>query len=244
MSDLPPEMADGEDLTAGEYALGVLDRAERAAAEARIAREPGFAREVEAWQARLYPMADAVAEVSPPAHVWPTIQRALGPTDPKVVHLAQRRAVAFWRNWAMAATAAAAVALVFLVVRPPAPPPVAPPAPAAPAILIASLNDKSGHGVMTAAYSPASGELHVTPNLALQIGRNRAAELWLIAADGVPRSLGVIDGAHPSAVRVPDALRRSAQPSAILAITLEQPGGSPNGKPTSKPLWVGHLASI
>jgi len=244
MSDLPAEPFDGEDMTAGEYALGVLDQGERAAAAARAEREPAFAREVEAWQERLYPMADAVAEVTPPAHIWPRIQRALGPTTAKVVDLAQRRAVAFWRNWAVAATAAAAVALVFLVVRQPAPTPAAPPAPAAQALLIAELTDKDGHGFLRVTYDQAKGELRAVPSLTLPVGDKRAAELWLIPADGVPRSLGVIDTAHPTVVKVSDTLRPGAKTEAALAITSEQPGGSPTGKPTTTPKWIGKLGAV
>jgi anti-sigma-K factor RskA len=242
MSDLRPEDFDGEDMTAGEYALGVLDRTERQAAEARIEAEPRFAREVEAWQSRLYPMADAIGEVHPPAQVWPRIAQALGPKAEKVVVLAHRRAVAFWRNWAVAATAAAAVALVFLAVRPVTPPPAAP-APAAQPILVAELTDPKGHGFITATYDPAQGVLRASPNMTLPVPARRAAELWLIPADGVPRSLGVIDVAHPSTVKVADPLRSGAKPTAILAITIEQPGGSPTGKPTTKPLWIGKLAT-
>lgn len=243
MSDLQSEVFDGEDLTAGEYVIGVLDRGERQAAEARIAAEPGFAREVQAWEARLYPMADAIREVRPPAEVWPRIQRALGPSAEKVVVLAQRRAVAFWRNWAIAATAAAAVALVFLAVRPVTPPVVAPAPVAAQSLLVAELSDLKGRGFITATYDPAKGVLHAAPNLALPVPTNRSAELWLIPADGVPRSLGVIDVAQPSTVKVSDTLRSGAKPTAVLAITIEQPGGSPNGKPTTKPIWVGKLAA-
>ncbi len=243
MSDLQPEEFDGEDMTAGEYALGVLDRAERQAAEGRAAREPAFAREVEAWQEKLYPMADGIAAVQPPAHVWPRIVRSLGAGASNVVDLAQRRAVAFWRNWAFAATAAAAVALVFLAVRPETfKLPVAP-VPAPQPLLLASLTDPQGHGFLTATYDQASGVMHVSPSLTLPLGEKRAAELWLIPADGVPRSLGVIDPAHPSVMKVSDALRPGAKVSAVLAITIEQPGGSPNGKPTTKPKWAGKLTA-
>ena len=121
MSDPSPPI-EGEDLTAAEYALGVLDRSERTAAEARASREPAFAAEVQAWDERLSPLIGAIASVTPPATLWPRVVRAIdgtaaandsgraGPT---------RHTVAFWRNWALGATAAAALALVVLAIRPP-----------------------------------------------------------------------------------------------------------------------------
>jgi len=244
MSELNPVDFDGEDLSAGEYALGVLDRAERAAAEARMAAEPRFAREVEAWQERLYPMADAVKAVEPPAHVWPLISRGLGPVGAKVVDLAQRRAVVFLRGWAVAASAIAAVSLLFLGVRPNlAPPVVTPPAPAAQPLLVAELTDTNGRGFITATFDPATGVLHTTPTTALPVPKTRSPELWLIPADGTPRSLGVIDTTHATTVKVSDALRPGAKAQAVLAITLEQSGGSPDGKPHAKPTWVGKMAA-
>ncbi len=245
MSDFNAEDIDGEDVSAGEYALGVLDGAERRAAETRLAREPAFALQVEAWQARLCPMAETIAPVTPPTTAWPRIERALGRGNVKVVDLAQRRAVAFWRSWAIAATAAAAAALVVLAVKPaalltPAAPPT--PAPASQPVLVAELTDKTGHGFMTVTYDQTKGELHIAPSVALPVSHDRAAELWLIAADGVPRSLGVVDPAKPTAVRVAEPLRPGAKPASVLAITVEPPGGSPTGKPTTKPIWTGKLA--
>jgi anti-sigma-K factor RskA len=243
MSDLTEDF-DGEDLSAGEYALGVLDGHERNAAAERVEREPAFAREVQAWEERLYPMASAIRETTPPAHVWPRIQRALGPHETRVVDLGQRRAVKFWRAWALAATAAAAVAVLFLAVRPQAIAPVTLPVPAAQPLLIAELVDKDGHGFITASYDPNKGELRTVPSLGVPIGVNRAAELWVIAGDGNPRSLGVIDASHPTVLRVSDALRPSAKATSVLAITSEQPGGSPSGKPTTAPKWSGKLITI
>lgn len=244
MSDLPPEVEDGEDLSAGEYALGVLEAQERAAAEARMLAEPGFAQEVEHWQARLYPMADAVRPVEPPATLWPRILKALGP-DTKVIDLAQRRAAMFWRNWAVASTAAAAVALLFLAIRPPAPQPTAPTTTVTVVqpLLVAELSDPRGRGFITATYDPKEGVLHASPNASLPIPKGRSPELWIIPADGVPKSLGVIDQAHQTTVKISDVLRPGAKADATLAITLEQEGGSPDGKPHAKPVWAGKLGS-
>lgn len=245
MSELPPEPDAGEDLTAGEYALGVLETRDRATAEARILAEPAFARDVEDWQERLYPMAEAVRPVEPPASLWPRILKALGP-DTKVIDLAQRRAVKFWRNWAVGASAAAAVALMFLAIRPPAPPPTVPapgPVTVVQPVLVAELSDKRGRGFITATYDAKDGVLHASPNLSLPVPKGRSPELWLIPADGVPKSLGVIDMAHPTTVKVSDVLRPGARLEATLAITLEQEGGSPDGKPHAKPVWVGKLGT-
>jgi anti-sigma-K factor RskA len=62
-------------------------------------------------------------------------------------------------------------------------------------------------------------------------------ELWVIAPDGVPRSIGVGSDAPMQAMTVPDAMREGLlraglqQTGAILAVSMEPPGGSPTGRP-------------
>src|SRR5271165_3470327 len=82
MSDMPPDSApptdlDNEDLTAAEYALGVLSRADRAVAEARAARDPEFAKDTLAWVMRLAPMIEDVTPVEPSAALWQRIEAAI-----------------------------------------------------------------------------------------------------------------------------------------------------------------------
>ncbi len=248
MSGVDTPLEDGEDLMAAEYALGVLSRAERAAAEARVLREPAFAAEVQAWDERLSPLIAFITPVAPPATLWPRVVRAIdapaAANDAAGPRLT-RHTVAFWRNWALGATAAAALALVVLAVRPPQiAAPIAPaPAPAAQPVLVAQLVSK-GVGSLTATYDPAKGAIYAVPGSGLTIPKDRAAELWLIPADGKPRSLGVVDPDKPTLVKVSDVLKPGALPAATLAITVEQPGGSPNGQPTTTPKWVGKLATI
>ena len=108
-----PELPETEALAA-EHALGVLSGAERATAELRMARDPAFAAEVEAWRARLAPMLDALADVTPPAHVWARIARALPAND-------NAGGLRFWRMATMGALGLAAASLavtVFVANRP------------------------------------------------------------------------------------------------------------------------------
>jgi anti-sigma-K factor RskA len=56
-------------------------------------------------------------------------------------------------------------------------------------------------------------------------------ELWLIAQDGVPVSLGLL-AAGGETVLVPPADLAAQLPGATLAVSAEPPGGSPTGSPT------------
>ena len=66
-----------DELLAAEFALGVLEGAERTTAEQRVMRDRGFARLVEEWEQRLAPWAAEVREVPPPPQVWDRITGAL-----------------------------------------------------------------------------------------------------------------------------------------------------------------------
>ncbi|PWG68431.1 hypothetical protein DF186_25135, partial [Enterococcus hirae] len=57
-------------------------------------------------------------------------------------------------------------------------------------------------------------------------------ELWLIA-DGAdaPVSLGVLDNAGTTRIRVPDDIAPGVR-TGTIAISIEPPGGSPTGAPT------------
>ena len=91
-----PDLSESEALAA-EHALGVLDARERAAAEARMATDPAFAADVEAWRERLAPMLESVAAVPPTPELWRRIERLLPAND----NGALMNRLKFWRNSAM-----------------------------------------------------------------------------------------------------------------------------------------------
>jgi anti-sigma-K factor RskA len=70
----------------------------------------------------------------------------------------------------------------------------------------------------------------------------KSFELWLIS-DKLqrPRSLGVIDSSNFTARPVLSSYDADTINAATYAITVEQAGGSPDGKPTSAPVFAGKL---
>ncbi|MEG0886256.1 MAG: RNA polymerase subunit sigma-70, partial [Janthinobacterium sp.] len=100
---------------AGEYVLGTLALAERAAVEQRLPREPALRDAVDAWEQRLLPLTTLAPPEAPSAQLWPRISASL--FTPKAVRQAGGwqawwNSLAFWRVLAgggLAATAALAV---------------------------------------------------------------------------------------------------------------------------------------
>jgi anti-sigma-K factor RskA len=217
---------------AGEYVLGLLDAAGEATVNARIATDSAFAAEVDAWRERLAPM--LAGEEAAPAHIWAAIQNALpGPSGQDV----GSGKLLFWRTLTGISVGAAAILGILLLQKPEA---VAPPAPEAP--LIAALGSETGNASLTASYDVGTGRMIVTP-VSLDTGE-LYPELWIIPADGTPRSLGIVESRQATAMTVPADMRRYMDSGGTLAITSEPQSGGPGGKPSGPVIASGKITTI
>jgi len=241
MSERPddggPELPEDEALAA-EHALGVLTAAERAEAELRMARDPAFSAHVEAWRARLAPMLEALPGVEAPAELWARIVRALPAND--------NGALLAWRRAALGGfgLAAASIAAVVVLLANPgliAPPP--PPAQAPPALLNARLDTDKGQHLFVAAYDPSRHAVMVNSLVPAGTDPGHVHQLWLIPADGRPRSLGFVPVGASVALPLGD-LAPMADQSAKLAVSVEGPGGSQKDGPTGPVVAVGQLTPV
>lgn len=233
MTDLDDDPRD--DITAAELALGLLDGEDRAAAVRRVLAEPEFAREVERWREHFALLFAQWPEVAPSDELARRLDRSLAPAA------VPRR---FWPALAIAASAIAAVLAGILILQPAqvAAPPSVPTGPAVPTF-VANLAPANGAGaVVPALYDPARHEIQVAAAALAEPGRS--AELWLIPADGKPRSLGLLAGGSRTTVKLTPELRALIGPKAALAVSSEPRGGSPTGRPTGAILASGSLIPV
>lgn len=230
MSDDPTNAGENGQSLAAEYVLGVLDAGQRRAAERQRAEDPAFAAEVAFWEERLGVLAGEVTPVTPPERVWSRIDAALMPK--------QRRtnlwnSLWFWR-WsaaASAALAAASLAVVYVAVVAPARAP-----------LVATL-EASGRTGFLATIEPGHKAITIVPATLTDVGQ-RALELWVIAPGDQPRSLGLIEAGRPVRIAVPANLTGHVIANAVLAVSVEPPGGSPTGAPTGPVIASGNLTNL
>lgn len=69
----------------------------------------------------------------------------------------------------------------------------------------------------------------------------KSYELWIVPSKfGEPHSIGVIDGEFTASGGLA-GYDAAAVNNSIYAVTIEDKGGSPSGKPTAQPLWAGKL---
>jgi len=219
-----------DELLAAEYALGVLTGAERAAAEQRAAREPAFARLVGDWEQRLAPWAAEITEVAPPAQVWDRITSAL-PAQTQPSGLWQ--SLAFWRGLSLAAGALAAACLAALIY-------VGAISQQQP--LVATI-EGGGNRQFVATIDARRGTVSIVP-AAFSADATRVPELWLIPPDGRPRSVGLLRPDQTVTIALPAGLAALAKDNAVLAVSLEPPGGSTTGLPTGPVIATGKLTSL
>jgi anti-sigma-K factor RskA len=228
--------ADRDDLDAlaGEYVLGTLAPDERRAADARYAADAGFRRAVSAWEIRLQPLADAAGEAAvAPAlreRVLAGVAQAPGPaaTDGNVVML--RRSVRRWQVTAALAAAAAAVLAVVVVTGALRPAPQTE--------FVAVLTAGGDAPAFVATVNTEAGTISLR-RVADAAPADKSYELWSIAPNEAPKSLGVVEQASFT-----QPLPASpAGDDLTLAITLEPKGGSPTGAPSGAPIFSGVLVA-
>ncbi len=219
------DKSDDDRALAGEYVLGVLPPEEARAVSARLATDPDFAALVASWQDDLAGLADEIAPVDPPA-------RVLRATERRLFGARRRR----WWGWAAPIALAAALAAAVLVW--PGFDPRGPVPPEAPAYR-AELVSQDGDLRLAAAYDAGAGTLFVAREGGV-VPAGRALELWIIAGDDAPVSLGVLPDSPAMVVAVAPDLR-TALDGAVLAVSDEPAGGSPTGQPTGAVLATGAL---
>lgn len=247
MNTIDPTAAPPEDENpAAEYVLGVLGATERRAVEARIEREPRFAREVGAWEERFMPLVEQVTPANVPEYVWARILSALNlaparPITPTAGKASWWDSLGFWRTLSGGALAAAAALAAVLYLTPAVLPPTVP-GPLAASMASTLLHDDGSPG-MVVTIDPASRTMTLAP-VAVALRDDRVAELWLIPEGQAPRSLGILDAKNTRRVAIPEKLLAEFATTAVLAVTLEPPGGAPGGVPSGPIIAKGGIAVL
>ncbi|WP_296194101.1 anti-sigma factor [uncultured Microbacterium sp.] len=91
--------------------------------------------------------------------------------------------------------------------------------------------DVAGGGTLTVHWSPALGQAVAVPEGLGALSSDQTYELWLVR-DGGAIPAGTFTEAGADGAVVDGALR----PGDVVAVTVEQAGGSPTGQPTTTPI--------
>ena len=204
---------------AAEYVVGTLDIDERRAAVERLAVDPAFRAMVAAWEKRLQPLADAAKPLPPNTHLFDGILSRIATTSPAAAAggnvVALRRSITRWRIGAAVAAAAAAVLLAVVVIDRTQTPQTE---------FVAMLTSDGKAPAFVVTVDTVKSTLSIR-RVADAAPADKSYELWAVQPGADPKSLGVIEQAtytRPLPYQANEL---------VLAVSLEQKGGSVSGKP-------------
>jgi anti-sigma-K factor RskA len=231
------------DIQAAEYVLGTLSAEERAAFEAVLATSEAARQAVAAWEQRLAPLGEEVADVTPPGFVWDGIEKALPePSRPApTVSLQHERDQApslasllrsrnRWRSAAYVAAALAAALAFFSIDR------VLVNNQETGASYVAVVSRGGNEPALIIRVDLATNTVFVRP-VATEVPQGHSLELWYIGEGKAPESMGLVDRASE---KIPLPAGASIE-KANFAVTVEPKGGSPTGGPTGPVVYSGQL---
>ena len=220
-------MSDTLDELASEYVLGTLPAEQRREVEQRLLHDAELRAAVDAWEHRLLPLTALAEPVSPPAQLWRRIER-----DITTARTPWWQMLALWRSLAGAGLVASLVLATLLLIRPPT----------APTFLV----------VLVAPHSQAPGwviqasnneQIQLIPVGVMEVPADKALQFWT-KGDGWqgPVSLGLVKPGQTLSVPL-DQLPPLA-PNQLFELTLEDPNGSPTGKPTGPIQAIGRAVKV
>jgi anti-sigma-K factor RskA len=214
---------------AAEYVLGTLKGGARRRFESWMFQDADLRNITAQWRQRLEPMAEFAGDVKPPRHVWSGIERRL---NLKKQGAGWRfwlsESLAFWRTLGLVSSGLAALLLVAVLNRGADVPAIS---------YVATLTDDKTQTALLVTADQRHHALDVRLLGAAPVPADKSLELWAVPKSGAPRSLGVLAA---NGGRFPLTDKAIGVDVALLAVTLEPKGGSPdpNG-PTGPILYKG-----
>ena len=243
---------DLDNAMAGDYVMGLLDGAEHAAAEQRLATDPSFAHAVSAWRARLADL-DLTAEETPPSPaLWQRIADATrtAPIDALPSARAALRGATLWHDikfWRVAGIGGGLAALLFAVIMIGALTTsrhlrhdLIALAQSKPVYVAVLVNDATKEaGAIVNAFS--NGRVELIPLRPIEVPAGRTLQVWTLWDRGIgPKSIGLTGQSRTLQLNL-ESLPETVQ-NQLFEITLEPEGGSPIGRPTGPILFKGNAA--
>jgi len=227
------------DALASEYVLGTLEPAQRRDVQNRLAMDPDLRAAVDAWEERLLALTELAEPQTPSPTLWGRIERSLNHQDRRASRPAPTaqswwNLLPLWRGLAGAGLVASLLLSMLLLNRP---------ATEAPTtylvVLVAPQNQAPGWVIQ--ANNPT--QIQLIPLSVSQVPADKALQFWT-KADGWqgPVSLGMVEPGHT--LSVPLDKLPPLQPNQLFELTLENPSGSPTGKPTGPIQFIGRAVKV
>ncbi len=223
------------DKLAAEYVLGTLKGGARHRFEGWMHNDAALRRTVHEWQDRLVPLAEFAGAQAPRAQVWQHIERRLELSPAaRSWRFWRNESLSFWRSLGLASSLVAAMLVLVLGTR----------AFDAPVLdYVATLTDDKAQTALLLTADSRHHALRVRLVGSAPVASDKTLQLWVVPKQGHPRSLGVLGGRAELTLALADGALGADV--ALLAVSLEPKGGSPdpNG-PTGPILYKGNWLRV
>ena len=227
---------EGRNALVAEHVLGLLSPSEHERVGRLIEADQSLRAERDFWVSRFAALNAEFEETPVPAHIYAAIEaRAFGDAIRTRAPLPWWESLMVWRSIAAGAIAVAVAAVGFNLMQPRFD------ASTMAVQLVAALQAQEGSGVeFVALYDEGSGEVRITSLKGSAIP-DKDFELWYINGDQPAVSMGVIPVNERREIAVDPTV---IGPGTVLAVTLEQTGGSPTGVAQGPIVAVGSATPI
>ena len=222
------------DMLAGEYVLGVLSPAEKAAFEVEMLRNRDLVAAVAFWNNHLLAVAPVPIPVEPASDLWQRIERDLPGRAVDQTPRGLWNSLSFWRASSLAGIAAT----IFLTLR-----------------LLTGLLEPSGIQSQYLAVLQApdqssnwlvevsSTAVHLRPLTPVPVNAGKALQFWTKPEGAAgPTSLGLVSPDRPTTIPL-ERLPMMGQ-NQLFEVTLEPEAGSPINRPTGPILAIGKAVRL
>ncbi|MET3927540.1 anti-sigma factor [Devosia sp. 2618] len=228
---------EGRNALVAEYVLGLLSVNEHERIGRLVEDDQALRAERDFWVSRFAALNAEFEETPVPGHLYAAIEaRAFGDVLKSRTTTSFWESLMVWRGIAAGALAVAIAAVGFNVMQP------APDVGALTTQLVAALEEQGSNVKFVALYDGA-GNVRLTA-LSGEAVPQKDFELWAIQGDNAPVSMGVIPVNQRSEVKISPEVMAGWGEGSVLAITLEQAGGSPDGTPHGPIVAKGAVTEI
>ncbi|MCK3827726.1 MULTISPECIES: anti-sigma factor [Pseudomonas] len=223
-------MSNPLDELASEYVLGTLPANQRAEVEQRLKHDSELRAAVDAWEQRLLPLTALAEPVPPSAQLWRRIEHSTANQDAGVPWW---NLLSLWRGLAGAGLVTTLVLAALLLTRPPV-------ADSTFVVVLVAPQSQTPGWVIQASHDQ---QIQLIPLGVMEVPNDKALQFWT-KGDGwqAPVSLGLVKPGQTLSVPL-DKLPPLA-PNQLFELTLEDPRGSPTGKPTGPIQAIGRAVKV
>lgn len=231
------ETPDERDELASEYVLGTLSAEQRSEVQHRLHDDAELRTAVDTWERRLLGLTELAEPQTPSPHLWQRIERSVNalnrqPVTPTVERSSWWNLLPLWRGLAGAGLTATLLLGALLLTQATVKPTYL--------VVLVAPQDKAPGWVIQASNRQ---EIQLIPLGVAEVPADKALEFWTKAEGWQgPVSLGLVKPGQ--SLSVPLDKLPPLEPNQLFELTLENPNGSPIGKPTGPIQFIGRAVKV